>query len=74
MPSKKNTKKILIVEDDKTQVMIYQTAFENAGYLVISASNIRDAFEKIDQEKPDIILLDILLDQENQSTTLYLSY
>ncbi len=55
-------KKILIVEDDPMLAEIYQKKFKkNPNFKVIHASSGTEAQEKAKQEKPDLMLLDLVL-------------
>ncbi len=56
-----NMKKILVVEDDATLVDILRYNLSREGYLVLVASDGIQAIDKARQEKPDLILLDIML-------------
>ncbi len=58
-------KKILFIEDDPDQLMIYQSKFDLEGFSMISADNKEDGINLACQEKPDLILLDLLLRNEN---------
>ncbi len=60
----KNTK-ILLVEDDSFLLNMYKTKFELEGFNVLSASDGEKGLRLIYKEKPDIILLDILLPKRN---------
>ncbi|MEI7481627.1 MAG: response regulator [Elusimicrobiota bacterium] len=51
--------KILIVDDDDTILLIFQTHLSKAGHLVETAVDGVDALEKTSSFKPDLILLDI---------------
>ena len=53
--------KILIVEDDSDLVFIIKTALENGGYSVRSAADGLQALERVREEIPDLILLDLML-------------
>lgn len=53
--------KILLVEDDPFISQMYTTKFEHAGYAVGVATTGREALERLKQEKPDIVLLDVLI-------------
>ena len=55
--------KILLIEDDADQILMYQTKFEKDGYEFISANNGTKGLELAKKEKPDIILLDIVMDE-----------
>jgi DNA-binding response OmpR family regulator len=56
---------ILIVEDETYLSEIYTQTFESAGFFVKNAFSCEEAFDRITEDKPDIILLDILLPKEN---------
>ena len=53
--------KILVVDDEKDILEFLTYNLNNSGYEVFSANNGRDAIEKSILEKPDLILLDIML-------------
>ncbi|SRR6056297_195442 len=55
------TKKILLVEDDPFLIDIYNTKLINSGFKVTVAKEGESALRKIKKEKPDLILLDIVL-------------
>jgi len=54
-------KKILIVDDEPDQIDFASTLLEENGYIPISAMNGIEGMEKVKAEKPDLILLDILM-------------
>jgi len=54
-------KKILIIEDDPTMAAILEKHFTVEGYTVILAGDGEEGFQKAQQEKPDVILLDIIM-------------
>ena len=54
-------KKILIIEDEATQLLLLQTRFAGRGLTVFTASNGEDGFRKAVAEKPDLILMDMIL-------------
>ncbi|MFH1823801.1 MAG: response regulator [Candidatus Firestonebacteria bacterium] len=53
--------KILIAEDEKDITFIIDTALKKAGYETILAYDGEEALEKAINEKPDLILLDIMM-------------
>lgn len=53
--------KILVVDDEKNIVDIIKFNLKKEGYEVITASNGREAIEKNEAEKPDLIMLDIMM-------------
>lgn len=57
--------KILVVDDDPDFVLICRMILEAEGYQVLEAANGTQALEGIRQEKPDLVLLDVMM-----STTL----
>ncbi len=66
-------KKILIVEDEKPFHDIYEAMLEDKGYDIICAYDGGEAMEKLQQEKPDLIITDILMDMISGDTfVLYL--
>lgn len=54
-------KKILLIEDDKDQILLYQTKFELSGYDFVAADNGSKGLAMAEKEKPDIILIDLLM-------------
>jgi len=61
----KQNKKILLIEDDSTQVMLYEIEFKLFGYELLIAQNGKDGIKIALKEKPDLILLDLLLGDIN---------
>jgi len=57
--------KILIVDDDSMIARMYQERFSRDGFEVILAFNGEEGLEKAEKEKPDIILLDIMMPKMN---------
>jgi len=58
-------KKILIIEDEKDLAEMYKEKLEIEGFKVFLASNVEEGLRVAKKEKPDLILLDILLGEEN---------
>ncbi|MBY6037533.1 response regulator transcription factor [Fictibacillus nanhaiensis] len=54
-------KKILVVDDEKPIADILQFNLEKEGFTVTCAYDGINALEKVEKEKPDMILLDIML-------------
>ncbi|MDO8659178.1 MAG: response regulator [Candidatus Parcubacteria bacterium] len=54
-------KKILIVEDEVIISKMYAEELRDEGFFVLTATNGRDGLEFAIREKPDLILLDILM-------------
>lgn len=61
MNNKEKKSTILLIEDDKDQILLYQTKFELDGYDFMAAENGLKGLEMAEQKKPDIILIDLLM-------------
>jgi DNA-binding response OmpR family regulator len=57
--------KVLLVEDDQDQIMLYCAKFEIEGLHAIPASTAEDALKLAKSEHPDVILLDVMLGNDN---------
>jgi len=53
--------KIMIVDDEKDVVELLSFLLKKDGYEVVSAYNGREALERVEAEKPDLMLLDIMM-------------
>jgi DNA-binding response OmpR family regulator len=53
--------KVLFIEDDDFLRSLVVTKLEKEGLQVATASDGKDAMERINAEKPDLLLLDIML-------------
>lgn len=58
-------KKILVVDDEKPIADILQFNLENEGFEVRCAYDGEEALEKVSEEKPDLILLDVMLPKKD---------
>jgi len=56
-----NGKKVVLVEDDSLMAGILATHLISEGLAVVSVTDGAKAFERIKDEHPDIVLLDIIL-------------
>ena len=54
-------KKILAVDDERNIVRLIQVNLERAGYEVITAFDGREALKKIEEERPDMVVLDVMM-------------
>lgn len=54
-------KKILILDDEKHIVTYLKTLLEQKGYETISALNVNDALEAARRERPDLVILDLMM-------------
>jgi len=57
----KEKQRILVVDDEQTVRDFLQKALENAGYDVITASDGREALDKVSQFDVSLVLLDIVM-------------
>lgn len=55
------SKKILIVDDEVHLARILQFTFERVGYEVDTAYDGREALDKIRHDRPDLVILDLML-------------
>ena len=58
-------KKLLIVEDEKILSDMYKNKFIQSGFEVFAALNSKEGLKLALKKKPDLILLDILLPEED---------
>jgi DNA-binding response OmpR family regulator len=58
-------KKILIVEDDEALAAAYVARFQAEGFLVTRVANGEAALAAATKDKPDLILLDVMLPRVN---------
>ena len=59
------TKMVLVVDDDPDVRQFNTTVAEECGYTVHEASNGEEGLEKIRQERPDLLLLDVLMPRQS---------
>ncbi|MGQ9585586.1 MAG: response regulator [Anaerolineae bacterium] len=53
--------RILVVDDDPDFVEVVRTILKSAGYEVVTASNGSQALRTMRAQKPDLILLDVMM-------------
>lgn len=56
---------VLIVDDERRMVSLLQSYLEQEGYRVFTAYNGREALEAARREKPDLVVLDIMMPEMN---------
>jgi len=54
-------KKILAVDDERAIVRLVQVNLERQGYQVVTAFDGKEALEKVESERPDLIVLDVMM-------------
>jgi phosphoserine phosphatase RsbU/P len=61
MLNDKRKSKILVVDDVPQNIRLLELNLRPEGYHIIAASNGEEALEKVKSEKPDLILLDVMM-------------
>ena len=56
-------KRILIVDDDPDFATVIQKILISANYHVDVADNVEDGMKAIEEKKPDLILLDVMMEK-----------
>ena len=54
-------RRILVVDDDRGMLKLVSTTLQSNGFEILTASGCTEAIQLIQQELPDLIILDILL-------------
>ncbi|MDH3603133.1 MAG: response regulator, partial [Candidatus Tectomicrobia bacterium] len=61
--------KVLVVDDSPVDLANIQNIVTDAGCMVLTASNGKEAIDKAKAEKPDLVFLDIIMpDQDGFGT------
>ena len=55
--------KILVVDDSEVERLYLKKILLEAGYQVVTAASGKEALEKARSEKPDLVCLDIIMDE-----------
>ena len=59
------TKKVLVVDDDPDVRLFSVTVLEENGYTPLEAANGEEGLKMIKQEKPELIILDVLMPRQS---------
>jgi two-component system response regulator (stage 0 sporulation protein F) len=51
-----------VVEDDESQRLLCHDELTESGYAVMLAANGKEALKQLDAAKPDLVILDIVMD------------
>jgi CheY-like chemotaxis protein len=54
-------KTILVVDDDENQRFLCQEVLTDEGYTVLVAKDGKEALRKVEQKRPDLVILDIVM-------------
>jgi len=52
---------ILIIDDSPTDVRVFTTLLERAGYKVDSVGNAEEGIERVRVQKPDLVIMDVIM-------------
>lgn len=64
------SKSILIIDDDRDLANSVKVYLEARGYQVRTAHNGSDGLREIEQQKPDLVVLDIMMDTDAEGFNL----
>ena len=54
-------KKVMVIDDDKNTVKFLSVALQENGYEPLTANDGVEGFEKVKADKPDLIVLDVMM-------------
>ena len=57
--------KVLVVDDSKTELLFLTELLQKLGYKVRTAENAQDAIQRLAEETPDLILMDVVMPGQN---------
>ena len=52
---------ILIIDDSPTDVRVFTTLLERAGYKVDSVGNAEEGIERVRADKPHLVIMDVIM-------------
>ena len=58
-------KKILLVDDDPDLVSAFEAILFSRGYNIVTANSKREGIEKLENENPDLAILDVMMDDDH---------
>ncbi|MBE7941565.1 MULTISPECIES: response regulator [Ramlibacter] len=58
-------KKVLVVDDSKTELMFMTDLLQKQGFAVRTAESAEDAFKRLAEDRPDLILMDVVMPGQN---------
>ena len=65
-----DAKQILIIDDDEDYANALKVILENNGFRVEHAPNIGDGRTAIDRKRPDLVILDVMMDKHTDGFDL----
>ena len=63
-------KKIILIDDDQDLLRSFQVALENQGFSISTAENSKKGFELLQEENPDLLVLDVMMDTDLEGYNL----
>jgi DNA-binding response OmpR family regulator len=60
-----NQKKVMLVEDDKFLSSLIRARLEKDGFLVVQAFDGDDAITRLPEERPNLVILDLIMPKTN---------
>jgi twitching motility two-component system response regulator PilH len=57
--------KVLVVDDSKTELLFLTDLLQKNGFAVKTAENADDAMRRLQEEQPDLILMDVVMPGQN---------
>ena len=58
-------RKVLVVDDSKTELVFLSDLLRKNGFSVKTAENADDAMRRLEEEQPDLILMDVVMPGQN---------
>ena len=58
-------KKVMIIDDEKSSLLLSKAILASAGYEVVTESDSTKAYQTVTEQKPDLILMDIVMPEVN---------
>jgi CheY-like chemotaxis protein len=55
------SERLLVVEDEDSLRLFYEEELVAEGYEVVTARNGKEALQRIDEQRPDLVILDIVM-------------
>ena len=59
------SKKVLVVDDDPDVRLFNTTVVEENGYIPVEAANGEEGLKMVREEKPDLVILDVLMPRQS---------
>lgn len=56
---------VLIVDDSKTELLFLSEMLKKQGFSVMTAENAEDAYKRLAEQVPDLILMDVVMPGQN---------